>query len=163
MFALMNLFSCSHGSYCYLTLSLVAPSCWLSSLLRWSSSGVFTVTWFARVTWQVTVTSTSSKRALSPCGRSVFGLWNEKLLCFDKKGQQRTCFGVQDDANKMGGKWIIRLRKGLASRCWENLILAMLGEQFMVGEEICGAVVSVRFQVQLKEHKCKHCLCTSHN
>ena len=56
-------------------------------------------------------------------------------------------FFVQDDANKMGGKWIIRLRKGLASRCWENLILAMLGEQFMVGEEICGAVVSVRFQV----------------
>uniref|UniRef100_A0A9L0KGX3 Eukaryotic translation initiation factor 4E family member 2 n=1 Tax=Equus asinus TaxID=9793 RepID=A0A9L0KGX3_EQUAS len=35
---------------------------------------------------------------------------------------------------------------GLASRCWENLILAMLGEQFMVGEEICGAVVSVQFQ-----------------
>ncbi|KAG2462267.1 CAN10 protein, partial [Polypterus senegalus] len=53
----------------------------------------------------------------------------------------------EDDANKNGGKWIIRLRKGLASRCWENLILAMLGEQFMVGEEICGAVVSVRFQV----------------
>ncbi|XP_023674244.1 eukaryotic translation initiation factor 4E type 2 isoform X1 [Paramormyrops kingsleyae] len=53
---------------------------------------------------------------------------------------------LQDDANKSGGKWIIRLRKGLASRCWENLILAMLGEQFMVGEEICGAVVSVRFQ-----------------
>lgn len=40
----------------------------------------------------------------------------------------------------------MRLRKGLASRCWENLILAMLGEQFMVGEEICGAVVSIRFQ-----------------
>ncbi|XP_024073131.1 eukaryotic translation initiation factor 4E type 2 isoform X3 [Terrapene carolina triunguis] len=53
---------------------------------------------------------------------------------------------ASDDANKNGGKWIIRLRKGLASRCWENLILAMLGEQFMVGEEICGAVVSVRFQ-----------------
>ncbi|XP_028650846.1 eukaryotic translation initiation factor 4E type 2 isoform X2 [Erpetoichthys calabaricus] len=53
---------------------------------------------------------------------------------------------ASDDANKNGGKWIIRLRKGLASRCWENLILAMLGEQFMVGEEICGAVVSARFQ-----------------
>lgn len=25
----------------------------------------------------------------------------------------------------------------------------MLGEQFMVGEEICGAVVSIRFQVSL--------------
>jgi len=53
----------------------------------------------------------------------------------------------QDDANRSGGKWIIRLKKGLASRCWENLILAMLGEQFMVGEEICGAVISARNQV----------------
>ncbi|XP_075535851.1 eukaryotic translation initiation factor 4E type 2-like isoform X2 [Dermacentor variabilis] len=51
-----------------------------------------------------------------------------------------------DEANRTGGKWIVRLRKGLASRCWENLILAILGEQFMVGEEVCGAVVSVRFQ-----------------
>jgi len=52
----------------------------------------------------------------------------------------------EDEANKFGGKWIVRLRKGLASRCWENLVLALLGEQFMVGEEICGAVVSIRFQ-----------------
>ncbi|XP_076453853.1 eukaryotic translation initiation factor 4E type 2-like isoform X2 [Babylonia areolata] len=52
----------------------------------------------------------------------------------------------EDEANRQGGKWIIRLRKGLASRCWENLILAIMGEQFMVGEEICGAVVSIRFQ-----------------
>lgn len=51
----------------------------------------------------------------------------------------------EDEANRYGGKWIVRLRKGLASRCWENLILAMLGEQFMVGDEICGAVVSIRF------------------
>ncbi|XP_077515822.1 uncharacterized protein LOC144125897 isoform X2 [Amblyomma americanum] len=52
----------------------------------------------------------------------------------------------KDEANRTGGKWIVRLRKGLASRCWENLILAILGEQFMVGEEVCGAVASVRFQ-----------------
>ena len=50
----------------------------------------------------------------------------------------------EDDANKEGGKWIVRLKKGLAARCWENLILAILGEQFMVGEEICGAVISIR-------------------
>jgi len=56
----------------------------------------------------------------------------------------------QDDANKEGGKWIVRLKKGLASRCWENLILAVLGEQFMVGDEICGAVISIRFQVSRK-------------
>ena len=52
----------------------------------------------------------------------------------------------EDEANKAGGKWIVRLRKGIASRCWENLILAMLGEQFMVGEEICGSVISIRYQ-----------------
>jgi len=52
----------------------------------------------------------------------------------------------EDEANRSGGKWIIRLRKGLASRFWENIILAMLGEQFMVGEEVCGVVVSIRFQ-----------------
>ncbi|TRY67129.1 hypothetical protein TCAL_07216 [Tigriopus californicus] len=50
----------------------------------------------------------------------------------------------EDEVNRYGGKWIVRLRKGLASRCWENLILAMLGEQFMVGDEVCGAVVSIR-------------------
>lgn len=52
---------------------------------------------------------------------------------------------IQDEANSSGGKWMVRLRKGLASRCWENLILAILGEQFMVNDEICGAVVSVRY------------------
>ncbi|XP_063428348.1 eukaryotic translation initiation factor 4E type 2-like isoform X2 [Mytilus trossulus] len=52
----------------------------------------------------------------------------------------------EDSANNKGGKWIVRLKKGLGSRCWENLILAMLGEQFMVGEEICGAVISIRYQ-----------------
>lgn len=63
------------------------------------------------------------------------------------------CFFKQDEANQRGGKWIVRLRKGLASRCWENLVLAMLGEQFMVGQEICGAVVSIRFQVSRNENK----------
>jgi len=52
----------------------------------------------------------------------------------------------EDEANRLGGKWIVRLRKGLASRAWENLLLALLGEQFMVGSEICGVVVSCRFQ-----------------
>ncbi len=42
----------------------------------------------------------------------------------------------------------------LVLRCWENLVLAMLGEQFMVGDEICGAVVSIRsvtFQIDSVE------------
>jgi len=40
----------------------------------------------------------------------------------------------------------VRLRKGLASRYWEDLVLAAIGEQFDVGEELCGVVISIRFQ-----------------
>ena len=35
---------------------------------------------------------------------------------------------------------MIRLKKGLASSYWEEIILAIIGEQFDVGNEICGAV-----------------------
>jgi len=47
-------------------------------------------------------------------------------------------------SNRNGGQWLVRLNKGLAARCWENLIFAVLGEQFNVGDEICGAGVSMR-------------------
>lgn len=39
---------------------------------------------------------------------------------------------------------MIRLKKGLSSRYWEEILIAIIGEQFDVGNEICGAVVSVR-------------------
>ena len=50
----------------------------------------------------------------------------------------------EDPQNKAGGKWSVRLPKGVASRYWEDILLAIVGEQFDVGYEICGAVVSVR-------------------
>ena len=51
----------------------------------------------------------------------------------------------EDDANKKGGKWIVRLKKGVADRFWEELLLAIVGDQFMeAGDEVCGAVLSVR-------------------
>mmetsp|Transcript_15089 Transcript_15089/g.21829 ORF Transcript_15089/g.21829 Transcript_15089/m.21829 type:complete len:261 (+) Transcript_15089:87-869(+) len=53
----------------------------------------------------------------------------------------------EDSANVRGGKWIVRLRKGLASRYWEELLLALIGGQFQgIPEgEICGCVVSIRY------------------
>lgn len=50
----------------------------------------------------------------------------------------------EDPRNKNGGKWIIRLHKGICSRLWENLLMAIAGEEFDVGDEICGAVISIR-------------------
>ena len=51
----------------------------------------------------------------------------------------------EDEENKMGGKWIMRLKKGVADRYWEDLLLAMIGDQFAeASDEVCGAVLSVR-------------------
>jgi len=51
----------------------------------------------------------------------------------------------EDDENKRGGKWIVRLKKGVADRYWEELLFAMVGDQFAeASDEVCGAVLSVR-------------------
>ncbi|CAM9456192.1 unnamed protein product, partial [Ectocarpus fasciculatus] len=50
----------------------------------------------------------------------------------------------EDSQNEKGGKWMVRLKKGLSSRYWEDIVMAIIGEQFDVGHEICGAVISVR-------------------
>jgi translation initiation factor 4E len=51
----------------------------------------------------------------------------------------------EDEENRRGGKWIIRLKKGVADRYWEDLLLALVGDQFAeASEEVSGAVLSVR-------------------
>jgi len=64
----------------------------------------------------------------------------------------------EDPLNLSGGKWIIRLRKGVADRIWEDLVLAIIGDQFddchqikqwdakngSEWPEICGCTISVR-------------------
>ena len=52
----------------------------------------------------------------------------------------------EDAANAKGGKWAVKLRKGLATHLWEDLVLALVGEQAGDGGgDVCGAVLSVRF------------------
>ncbi|CAM2703718.1 unnamed protein product [Rotaria socialis] len=55
----------------------------------------------------------------------------------------------EEEGNRLGGKWILRLKKGLSTRLWELLVLALIGEQFNVGKEICGIVCSIRPQEDL--------------
>ncbi|KIO25863.1 hypothetical protein M407DRAFT_243938 [Tulasnella calospora MUT 4182] len=50
----------------------------------------------------------------------------------------------EDPLNANGGKWVLRLRKGLADRLWEDLVIAIIGDQFDVEDGICGCVLSVR-------------------
>eukprot|EP00993_Chasmostoma_nieuportense_P002276 NODE_3087_length_1032_cov_23.304972_g2943_i0.p1 GENE.NODE_3087_length_1032_cov_23.304972_g2943_i0~~NODE_3087_length_1032_cov_23.304972_g2943_i0.p1 ORF type:complete len:328 (+),score=39.81 NODE_3087_length_1032_cov_23.304972_g2943_i0:34-984(+) len=65
----------------------------------------------------------------------------------------------EHEANRCGGKFIIRLKKGIASRTWEELLLALVGEAFQFSSEIMGVVASVRFKedilsvwIRNKEH-----------
>ncbi|XP_062168130.1 eukaryotic translation initiation factor NCBP [Alnus glutinosa] len=51
----------------------------------------------------------------------------------------------EDSANCNGGKWIIRFKKVVSGRYWEDLILALVGDQLDYGDNICGAVLSIRF------------------
>lgn len=51
----------------------------------------------------------------------------------------------EDEENKQGGKWILRLKKGVSTRYWEDLLLAIVGDQFAeAGNDLCGAVLSIR-------------------
>ncbi|KAI1048503.1 hypothetical protein LB506_002722 [Fusarium annulatum] len=51
----------------------------------------------------------------------------------------------EDDVNKKGGKWVVRMKKGVADRYWEDLILSLIGDQFAdASDDVCGAVLSVR-------------------
>ena len=51
----------------------------------------------------------------------------------------------EDPANRVGGKWVLKVPKVLSGHYFEELLLCALGEQFNVGDEITGLVLSVRF------------------
>lgn len=51
----------------------------------------------------------------------------------------------EDPGNRNGGKWIIRLNKAVSGRFWEDLVLALVGDQLDYGDDVCGIVLSVRF------------------
>ena len=117
---------------------------WTKNIFRWSL-----------VNWPATATFTSLKWVGLHCGNCNYCThrWN---LCFYRdqtnvggRGKQIRwqvdCSAEERWHSPSRSRQAFSLT-GLSSRCWENLVLAMLGEQFMVGEEICGAVVSIRFQ-----------------
>ncbi|KAG6901427.1 hypothetical protein C0995_012102, partial [Termitomyces sp. Mi166 len=55
----------------------------------------------------------------------------------------------EDEANANGGKWVLTMRNNptLLDRCWNWLTMALVGEELEDGDEICGAVVSLRSKV----------------
>lgn len=56
----------------------------------------------------------------------------------------------EDDANKRGGRWLISLdkrqRNNELDRYWLDIILCLIGETFENSDDICGAVVNIRYK-----------------
>ncbi|KAK1318640.1 Eukaryotic translation initiation factor 4E-1 [Acorus calamus] len=62
------------------------------------------------------------------------------FYCFKAKIEPKW----EDPVCANGGKWTIACVKGKVDTSWLYTLLAMIGEQFDHGDEICGAVVNVR-------------------
>lgn len=62
------------------------------------------------------------------------------FYCFKNKIEPKW----EDPVCANGGKWTINFSKGKSDTCWMYTLLAMIGEQFDHGDDICGAVVNVR-------------------
>ncbi|XP_054777017.1 eukaryotic translation initiation factor 4E-1-like [Prosopis cineraria] len=62
------------------------------------------------------------------------------FYCFKDKIEPKW----EDPVCANGGKWTVTFSKGKSDTCWLYTLLAMIGEQFDHGDEICGAVVNVR-------------------
>ncbi|KAI0062777.1 translation initiation factor eIF4e [Artomyces pyxidatus] len=55
----------------------------------------------------------------------------------------------EDEANANGGKWVLTMKNNptLLDQSWQWLTMALVGEDLDEGDEICGAVVSLRSKV----------------
>jgi len=64
----------------------------------------------------------------------------------------------EDEENKNGGKFVVTIpRKKSSSKYWEDTLLAIVGAQFGVpDDEICGAVISTRFNKDILSIWTKH-------
>ncbi|KAL8227779.1 hypothetical protein R6Q57_015363 [Mikania cordata] len=62
------------------------------------------------------------------------------FYCFKNKIEPKW----EDPVCANGGNWTMNFSKSKSDTCWLYTLLAMIGEQFDHGDEICGAVVNVR-------------------
>lgn len=67
------------------------------------------------------------------------------LYCFKHKITPKW----EDPVCANGGKWTMSFSKPKSDVSWLYTLLAMIGEQFDHGDEICGAVVNVRPKIKI--------------
>lgn len=63
----------------------------------------------------------------------------------------------EDAACKEGGRFSLRVPKTHTAKYWEDLLLAMIGEQFSCADEILGLVLSTKYNGDLIAVWHRHC------
>lgn len=57
------------------------------------------------------------------------------------------CWLLQDKENADGGKLSVLVRKHFANRCWEEVLMAVVGDSYNLGDAVCGVTISLKFHV----------------
>lgn len=50
----------------------------------------------------------------------------------------------EDEQCKDGGRWMLKVPKSFTNKYWEDLTLALIGEQFANEDMICGIALSLK-------------------
>lgn len=50
----------------------------------------------------------------------------------------------EDSSNSGGGRFIIRLKKDVSNRLWEDIMLSFIGESPSISQKICGLICTVK-------------------
>ena len=50
----------------------------------------------------------------------------------------------EDEANKGGGRFTIKIKKGFANKIWEDLLMGVIGETYEENDIICGIVLLIK-------------------
>ena len=51
----------------------------------------------------------------------------------------------EDPACKDGGRFTLRVPKTHSAKYWEDLLMAMIGEQFTIADQVLGLVLSTKY------------------
>ncbi|KAF2531669.1 hypothetical protein F2Q70_00032744 [Brassica cretica] len=83
----------------------------------------------------------------NPCVKSKQTTWGSSLRSVstvEEFWSTTSSLSERSDKSSHGGKWTMNFPKEKSDKSWLYTLLALIGEQFDHGDEICGAVVNIR-------------------
>ncbi len=51
----------------------------------------------------------------------------------------------EDDANRVGGKWTLRIKRNGSGTVWDEAVMMAIGETLDGAADVCGVIISLRY------------------